>query len=137
MKLLGWLLGMLMFSQGMIAQQLEISYAGDELPAKEKEWIERFLAEEVAFYVRLGLKDTTRLQLTVFDKKQAALYYLDSIQVALPSLNVSGLYIPRRKEVVILGREKWRESSSLLIETTYPGVFVQFEQDFARFCHQD
>lgn len=72
MKLLGWLLGMLMFSQGMIAQQLEISYAGDELPAKEKEWIERFLAEEVAFYVRLGLKDTTRLQLMVFDKKQAA-----------------------------------------------------------------
>lgn len=115
MKLLGWLLGMLMFSQGMIAQQLEISYAGDELPAKEKEWIECFLAEEVAFYVRLGLKDTTCLQLTVFDKKQAALYYLDSIQVALPSLNVSGLYIPRRKEVVILGREKWRERSSKII----------------------
>lgn len=97
------------------AQHLQVKYAGDPLPEKDKAWIERFLNYEIMFYSQFGLSDTTNLQLTVFDKKQDALDYLNSIGVSLPFLKTSGLYISRRKEAVILGREKWREESAKII----------------------
>lgn len=97
------------------AQYLQVKYAGDPLSEKDKEWIERFLNYEISFYSQFGLSDTTNLQLTVFDKKQDALDYLDSIGVPLPFLKTSGLYIPRRKEAIILGREKWREESAKIV----------------------
>lgn len=97
------------------AQYLQVKYAGDPLPEKDKIWIERFLNYEIDFYSQFGLSDTTNLQLTVFDKKQDALDYLDSIGVALPFLKTSGLYLSRRKEAIILGREKWRQESAKII----------------------
>lgn len=100
---------------GTFAQNLRISYAGNPLPEKDKAWIERFLAFELEFYARFGLKDTTDLKLTVFEKRQDAWDYLDSIKVRLSSLQTAGLYIPSRKEAVVLGREKWREQSSKVI----------------------
>ena len=100
---------------GVVAQNLQIRYGGDPLSEKDRIWIERFLTSEIEFYARFGLKDTTNLKLTVFEKKQDAWYYLDSIKVALPSLHAGGLYIPGKKEAIILGREKWRERSSKII----------------------
>lgn len=100
---------------GAIAQHLQISYAGDPLSEKDRVWIERFLTSEIEFYARFGLKDTTNLKLTVFEKKQHAWNYLDSIQVPLSALHTAGVYIPKRKEVVIIGREKWREQSSKVV----------------------
>lgn len=115
MKIRCFLFVILAFSQWAVAQQLAITYAGDPLPAKDKEWIERFLAEEVDFYAQLGLEDTTHLRLTVFDKRQTALYYLDSIRIPLPSLHTAGMYIYSRKEIIVLGREKWKERSAKVI----------------------
>lgn len=100
---------------GIAAQDLQIKYAGDPLSGKDKVWIERFLTSEIEFYARLGMKDTTYLKLTVFEKKQDAWDYLDSLGIPLSSLHTAGLYIPRRKEAVIMGREKWREQASKII----------------------
>lgn len=97
------------------AQNLRISYAGNSLPEKDKAWIEHFLTFELEFYAWFGLKDTTDLRMTVFEKRQDAWDYLDSIKVRLSSLQTAGLYIPNRKEAVVLGREKWRERSSKVI----------------------
>lgn len=97
------------------AQYLQLSYAGDPLPDKDKEWIERFLTYEIEFYSQFGLSDTTHLQLTVFDKRQDALDYLGELKVPLFSLHTSGMYLPKRKEAVVLGREKWREKSSKVV----------------------
>lgn len=115
MRVLLFVLLLCAFCSGTTAQNLQISYAGDPLPEKEKVWIERFLTSEVAFYARFGLKDTTSLKLTVFEKKQRAWDYLDSIKVSLSSLQVVGMYLPERKEVVVIGREKWRERSSKIV----------------------
>lgn len=103
------------FCCAAVAQGLQIRYAGDPLPEKDKAWIERFLACEIEFYARFGLRDTTGLQLTVFEKRQDAWNYLDSLKIPLSSLNTSGMYIPRRREVVILGREKQQEQVLKLI----------------------
>lgn len=97
------------------AQYLQLKYAGNPISEKDKEWIERFLTYEVEFYSQFGLSDTTHLQLTVFDKRQDALDYLDSIKIVLTSLYTTAMYISSRKEAVILGREKWREQSAKII----------------------
>ena len=115
MKLLVFLFLMFIPCCGATAQNLQIKYAGNPLPEKDKAWIERFLTSEIEFYARFGLKDTTNLKLTVFDKKQDAWDYLDSLGIPLSSLHTAGLYIPRRKEAIILGREKWREQASKVI----------------------
>lgn len=65
---------------GAVAQNLQIRYGGDPLSEKDRIWIERFLTSEIELYARFGLKDTTNLKLTVFEKKQDAWYYLDSIK---------------------------------------------------------
>ncbi len=100
---------------GIDAQYLQLNYAGDPLPDKDKVWIERFLAYEIDFYSQFGLSDTTHLQLTIFDKRQDALDYLGDLKVPLFSLQTSGMYLPKRKEAVVLGREKWREKSSKIV----------------------
>lgn len=99
----------------LLAQNSRIRYAGDPLSDKDRAWIERFATAEVEFYEGLGMEDTINLQLTVFDKKQDAWDYLDSIKVTLTSLYTAGLYIPGRQEMVILGREKWKEQTPKVI----------------------
>lgn len=95
-------------------QSIQIKYAGDPLPDKDRRQIEQFLNYEIEFYTQLGLPDTLSLQLTVFNNRKDGLAYLDSIGIH-PSIRTSGLYSVRRKEAFLLGREKGREESLAII----------------------
>ena len=63
------------------AQTVRISYEGDPLTDKERRKIEQTLQYEVEFYAQFGLPDTLNLQLTVFNKREDALVYLNKFNI--------------------------------------------------------
>lgn len=60
------------------AQTVRIAYEGDPLTDKERQKIELTLQYEVEFYSQFGLPDTLNLKLTVFNKREDALVYLNN-----------------------------------------------------------
>lgn len=76
------------------AQTVRISYEGDPLTDKERRKIEQTLQYEVEFYAQFGLPDTLNLQLTVFNKREDALVYLNKFNIHPPK-STNGMYISR------------------------------------------
>lgn len=105
MRFIPLLTFLLLWSNLLLAQVVHIEYLGDPLSAKERLHIEEVLKYETAFYAQFGLSDTLDLKLRVFNRKAEGRAYLDEIGVHLP-LRIRGVYMTRRKEAVILGREK-------------------------------
>ena len=66
------------------AQTVRIAYEGDPLTDKERRKIEQALQYEVEFYTQFGLPDTLNLQLTVFNKREDALIYLNKFNIHPP-----------------------------------------------------
>ena len=66
------------------AQTVQITYEGDPLTDKERRKIEQTLQYEVEFYSQFGLPDTLNLKLTVFNKREDALTYLDKFNIHPP-----------------------------------------------------
>lgn len=87
------------------AQTVRISYEGDPLTDKERRKIEQTLQYEVEFYAQFGLPDTLNLQLTVFNKREDALVYLNKFNIHPPK-STNGMYISRLQKAIILSREK-------------------------------
>lgn len=87
------------------AQTVRISYEGDPLTDKERRKIEQALQYEVEFYTQFGLPDTLNLQLTVFNKREDALIYLNKFNIHPPK-STNGMYISRLQKAIILSREK-------------------------------
>ena len=73
------------------AQTVRISYEGDPLTDKERRKIEQTLQ-----YAQFGLPDTLNLQLTVFNKREDALVYLNKFNIHPPK-STNGMYISRYK----------------------------------------
>lgn len=63
------------------AQTVRIAYEGDPLTDKERQKIELTLQYEVEFYSQFGLPDTLNLKLTVFNKREDALVYLNKFNI--------------------------------------------------------
>ena len=80
------------------AQTVRISYEGDPLTDKERRKIEQALQYEVEFYAQFGLPDTLNLQLTVFNKREDALVYLNKFNIHPPK-STNGIYIKQRKRI--------------------------------------
>lgn len=114
MKHTGFLFLCLFFYGQLYSQNIQIKYAGDPLPDKDRKKIEQFLNYEIEFYAKFGLPDTLSLQLTVFEQREKGFAYLDSIGVH-PTMRPNGLYIVNRKEAILLGRENGRERSLAII----------------------
>ena len=74
------------------AQTVRIAYEGDPLTDKERRKIEQALQYEVEFYTQFGLPDTLNLQLTVFNKREDALIYLNKFNIHPPK-STNGMYI--------------------------------------------
>lgn len=87
------------------AQTVRIAYEGDPLTDKERRKIEQALQYEVEFYTQFGLPDTLNLQLTVFNKREDALIYLNKFNIHPPK-STNGMYISRLQKAIILSREK-------------------------------
>mgnify|MGYP000678949791 CR=1 FL=1 len=87
------------------AQTVRIAYEGDPLTDKERRKIEQTLQYEVEFYAQFGLPDTLNLQLTVFNKREDALVYLNKFNIHPPK-STNGIYISRLQKAIILSREK-------------------------------
>ena len=87
------------------AQTVRIAYEGDPLTDKERRKIEQTLQYEVEFYAQFGLPDTLNLQLTVFNKREDALVYLNKFNIHPPK-STNGMYISRLQKAIILSREK-------------------------------
>lgn len=87
------------------AQTVRIAYEGDPLTDKERRKIEQALQYEVEFYTQFGLPDTLNLQLTVFNKREDALVYLNKFNIHPPK-STNGMYISRLQKAIILSREK-------------------------------
>ena len=87
------------------AQTVRIAYEGDPLTDKERQKIELTLQYEVEFYSQFGLPDTLNLKLTVFNKREDALVYLNKFNIHPPK-NTNGIYISRLQKAIILSREK-------------------------------
>ena len=87
------------------AQTVRIAYEGDPLTDKERQKIELTLQYEVEFYSQFGLPDTLNLKLTVFNKREDALVYLNKFNIHPPK-STNGIYISRLQKAIILSREK-------------------------------
>ena len=70
MRTLSLLFSFLLFCSLLDAQTVQIEYAGDPLPEKDRRNIEQFISYEVNFYTQFGLPDTLTLQLHVFEDKK-------------------------------------------------------------------
>lgn len=79
------------------AQTVQITYEGDPLTDKERRKIEQTLQYEVEFYSQFGLPDTLNLKLTVFNKREDALTYLDKFNIHPPKAQTVYIYPDYRK----------------------------------------
>lgn len=102
-----FLLAFLLLCDLLYAQDIKILYNGDPLSEKERRKVEQIIYHEAHFYSQFGLPDTLTLNLYVFNKKTDALAYLAQFDVH-PHKNIAGIYLPKEKKAVILGREKER-----------------------------
>lgn len=94
----------LFFGNQLTAQSLQITYAGDPISNKDRLYIEKIIQYEIDFYSQFGLADTLTMKLSIFDRREDGMAYLQELGQN-PSNRMSGLYISHRKEAVILGRE--------------------------------
>lgn len=117
MKIVSFVIGLLLLALPAGAQHVEVDYAGDPLTVKERGQIEDFLKCEVGFYVRFGLPDTLKIKLTVFNSHKEGAAYMDSLRLLsqFVLLHANGVYIPQRREAVLLGREKGKKRSLSVI----------------------
>lgn len=124
MRTLSLLFSFLFFCSLLDAQTVQIEYAGDPLPEKDRRNIEQFISYEVNFYTQFGLPDTLTLQLHVFEDKKEAMEYLESANISLP-FKAAGIYSPKLQKAIILGREKGRERSLAIIYHELSHHFVR------------
>lgn len=124
MRTLSLLFSFLFFCSLLDAQTVQIEYAGDPLPEKDRRNIEQFISYEVNFYTQFGLPDTLTLQLHVFEDKKEAMEYLESVNISLP-FKAAGIYSPKQQKAIILGREKGRERSLAIIYHELSHHFVR------------
>lgn len=99
------------------AQCLKIEYAGDILPEKEQQLVERMMAYQIKFYRLFGLRDSLKVKLTVFNERSVAEFYLDTIGVSkkISVKNINGLYSSKRNEAVIVDMAKNRKKGLSVI----------------------
>lgn len=99
------------------AQCLKIEYAGDVLPEKEQQLVERMMVYQIRFYRLFGLRDSLKVKLTVFNERSVAEFYLDTIGVSKKNSvkNINGLYSSKRKEAIIMEMDKNRKKGLSVI----------------------
>lgn len=88
------------------AQTVQIIYEGDPLTDKERRKIEQTLQYEVEFYSQFGLPDTLNLKLTVFNKREDALTYLDKFNIHPPQRHKRFIYTQITESYYIKQRER-------------------------------
>lgn len=123
MRILYVLLPLFVFCVPLCGQVLQIEYNGDPLSKEEREKVEKMFLHEAEFYSQFGLPDTlTVVHLYVFDKKKAAMLFLESLDVKGYNY-AAGLYLPKRNKVIILGMERGRKE-------TLPVIYHELSHHF-------
>lgn len=95
-----------------LSAQIKISYSGDPLLPKSVDKIEQMFSYISDFYTRIGLDDTTDVELVIFrDRNEANKYMLQifpdrekyKITYGPNSKATSGVYLPNLHKAVIMG----------------------------------
>ena len=110
------------------SQILSLNYQGDRLPSRYMQRIIRTLQKEVEFYGPLGLADTIRLNLVVFNDREKGNAYVRQFDPTLYGNHYAGMFMTKNKTAVIMGTENLdyacttvcHETSHFLLSSVIP-----------------
>lgn len=116
--------------------QGHITYTGDPLPDKSREMIGQMVDHMFEFYNRIGIKEVFTVELKTFKDKGDGYRYMRGIYPDNPDYQVNvkdktyggrvgGVYMPSRKQAVILGMEKG-------VAEALPMIYHELSHHFTR-----
>lgn len=113
-----------------------IKYSGDPLPDKSREMINQMVDYMFDFYNRIGINEVFTVELKTFKDKGEGYKYMRGVYPNNPDYQVnikdktyggriSGVYIPTKKQAVILGMEKG-------VAEALPVIYHELSHHFTR-----
>ena len=125
-----------LYTVAAAAAQGHILYTGDPLPSKSKEMIGQMVEHMFDFYGKIGIKEIFTVELKTFKDKGEGYRYMREIYPDNPNYKVKvksktyggtigGVYIPDKKQAVILGMEKG-------VAEALPMIYHELSHHFTR-----